>query len=80
MYAEDHARYATAQDAFIYVAINAYWEDMRFSLPTLPEDYSWKLAFETGGFSSDAGSELQCADPYGITLGSRTAAVLIGTA
>ena len=80
LYAEDRRRFGTARDAFIYVAVNAYWEEKYFTLPALPEGFGWKLAFDSRGFSSDAGDELPCADPSGIALGPRTAAVLIGTA
>ena len=79
MYAEGHNRYGTAQDTFIYVAVNAYWEDKVFTLPVLPEGYSWRQAFDSRDVSSDAGNEQPCADPS-ITLGPRTTAVLIGIA
>ena len=79
MYAEDHERYGTEQDAFIYVAVNAYWEEQRFMLPTLPEGFRWKLAFEAYGVSTDIGEERTHDDSSGITLGPRTTAVLIGT-
>ena len=79
MYAEDHERYGTEQDAFIYVAVNAYWEEQRFTLPTLPEGFRWKLAFEAYGVSTDIGEERTHDDSSGITLGPRTTAVLIGT-
>ena len=79
MYAEDHERYRTEQDAFIYVAVNAYWEEQRFMLPTLPEGFRWKLAFEAYGVSTDIGEARTHEDSSGITLGPRTTAVLIGT-
>ena len=80
MFAEDHERYGTERDAFIYVAVNACWEEKYFTLPALPEGYRWKLAFEAYGVSTDAGSEPVHSDPNGIMLGSRTTAILIGTA
>ena len=77
MFAEDHAKYGTARDAFIYVAVNAYWERQRFALPVLPEGCRWRLAFEACGVSTDVGCELPHDDPSGISLGPRTTAVLI---
>ena len=78
LYAEDHVRYGTERDAFIYVAVNAYWEAQRYTLPVLPEGCRWKLAFESGGFSADPGDEQPIKDQSGITLGPRSAAILVG--
>ena len=77
MYAEDHARFGTEKDCFIYVAVNAHWEEHRFGLPVIPEGYVWRLAFEAYGYSSDAGQEQRWEDFSGITLGPRTTAVLV---
>ena len=77
MYAEDHAKYGTEANAFIYVAVNAWWEEQRFALPKLPAGYRWRLAFEAYGLSSDVGREPLHDDPSGITLGPRTTAILI---
>ncbi|MBQ4310822.1 MAG: glycogen debranching protein GlgX [Oscillospiraceae bacterium] len=78
MYAEDHIRYSTERDCFIYIAVNAHWEEHRFGLPELPAGYVWKLAFEAYGFSSDTGYEKPLEDQTGITLGARSTAVLVG--
>lgn len=78
LYAEDHLEHSTEEDAFIYVAVNAHWEEHRFTLPVLPASFSWHLAFEAYGFSSDPGKESPCGDSSGIILGPRTAAVLVG--
>ena len=80
MYAEDRERYGTEQDTFIYVAVNAYWEEQRYTLPVLPRDCRWSLAFESGGFSADPGAELPLEDQSSLVLGPRSAAVLIGRA
>ena len=77
MYAEDHKKYGTARDAFIYVAVNAWEEEQRYALPTLPEGYRWRLAFEAYGVSADAGMEFPHGDAAGLALGPRTTAVLI---
>ena len=78
LYAEDHAGYGTDRDTLIYVAVNAYWEEQRFTLPVLPDGFRWRLAFDSGGFSADPGKELPLKDQSGITLGPRSTAVLIG--
>jgi len=78
LYAEDHLEHGTEEDAFIYVAVNAHWEEHRFTLPVLPASFGWHLAFEAYGFSSDPGKESPCGDSSGIILGPRTAAVLVG--
>ena len=78
LYAEDHNKYDTEQDAFIYVAVNAHWEEHRFSLPVLPEGFQWRLAFEAYGVWSEPGEEKILNDQTGINLGPRTTAVLIG--
>ena len=79
MYAEDHVRYGTDQDAFIWVAVNAYWEEQRYTLPVLPEGCRWGLAFESCGVSADPGDELPLEDQSGITLGPRSAVILVTT-
>ena len=75
-WAEDHERFATKEDCFLYVAVNAHWEEHRFTFPVVPEGYGWLLAFKSDGFSSDSGEEAPWAED-GITLGARTSAVLI---
>ncbi len=76
LWAEDHAKFGTAEDCFLYVAVNAHWEEHRFRLPAMPEGFGWRLAFEAYGVSTDPGEELPWEEP-GITLGPRTTAVLI---
>ena len=76
LWAEDHVRFGTEEDCFLYVAVNAHWEEHRFTLPVVPKDYSWSLAFEAYGVSADPGKEIPWKE-NGISLGSRTTAVLI---
>ena len=76
LYAEDHEKYRTEHDTFIYVAVNAHWEEHRFLLPDLPEGYEWGLAFEAYGVCSAPGREKLYNDRTGINLGPRTTAVL----
>lgn len=43
LWAEDHQKYKTEQDAFLYLAINAHWEDHVFKLPIIPAGLTWQL-------------------------------------
>ena len=78
MYAEDGKKCGTGKDVFIYVAVNAYWEEQTFELPILPERYRWYLAFEAYGFCADVGKEEKLTNQKTITLGQRTTAILLG--
>ena len=62
----------------IYVAVNAHWEEHRFTLPELPVGFQWRLAFEAYGLCSEPGAAKIHDDQAGINLGPRTTAVLIG--
>ena len=75
MYAEDHVKYGTAQDAFIYVAVNAYWEAQRYTLPTLPPGYRWQPAIALPESPKISPPE---NGPSVLPLGPRSTAVLIG--
>lgn len=77
LYAEDHLRYGKEQDSFLFIAVNAHWEEHRFGLPVIPEGYRWGLAFEAYGHSADPGEETDWDDFSGITIGPRSTAVLI---
>ncbi len=41
LWAEDHQKYGTPEDAFLYLAVNAHWEDHSFRLPVIPEGFEW---------------------------------------
>ena len=43
LWAEDHLKYGTKQDAFLYLAINAHWEDHAFRLPVIPAGFTWRM-------------------------------------
>ena len=72
MYAEDHVKYGTERNAFIFVAVNAYWEAQRYLLPELPAGYRWKPAFDGSGSLADDSGRLY--------LGPRASAVLAAEA
>ncbi len=43
LWAEDHKKYGTDHDAFLYLAVNAHWEDHTFRLPVVPQGFRWKM-------------------------------------
>ena len=56
LYAEDHEKFHTVQDAFLYFAMNTHWEDQLFTLPILPKEHPWKielLSSQDGGLTAD---------------------------
>ena len=75
-WAEDHVRFGTQEDCYLYVAVNAHWEEHRFTFPVVAKGFGWHLAFSSDGFSCDPGEEKPWQED-GITLGARTSAVLI---
>ncbi len=76
MYAEDHEKYKTKKDSFIYVAVNAHWEGHEFALPIIPEGFFWTLMFDTGRNCSDAGLKEKIEDQSKIYLGPRSVIIL----
>nr|MCR5109093.1 glycogen debranching protein GlgX [Lachnospiraceae bacterium] len=77
MYAEDHVKFKTEKDSYIYVAVNAHWEEHSFKLPIIPKDYFWHLAFDSNGFSADPGEEKKTEDQTYLVLGARSTVILI---
>ena len=78
LFAEDHQKYGTKEDCFLYVAVNAHWEEHTFTLPVLPEGMKWTLSCESYGASYAPGKEKGLSDQERLTLGERSTAVLIG--
>ena len=79
MYAEDHRKAGTDSDCFIYIAVNAHWEEHCMRLPIIPAGCFWKLAFDSAGFSAQPGEEKPYESFESVTLGPRSVKVLIGT-
>ncbi len=77
LYAEDHRRFGLGDDQFLYIAVNAHWEEHRFALPVIPEGFFWHLAFASGGLSTEPGSEIPWDDFSGMDLGPRSVSVLV---
>jgi len=42
LWAEDRKKFGTKKDTFIYLAINAHWEDHEYQLPILPAGFQWR--------------------------------------
>ena len=78
LFAEDHKKYGTKKDAFIYVLVNSHWEEHTFELPIIPEGHSWKKAFDSTGFSSESGKEKKLSDQSSINLAPRSTVILVG--
>lgn len=74
LYAEPKADYGTEEDAFIYCAVNAYWEEMPFELPALPEGFVWRAVEYTG----EAGAANRIAADGKVTLMPRSQMLLVG--
>ena len=92
LYAEDGAKYNTGRDAFLYIAVNAHWEEHSFELPIIPEGMSWKVVVRSDaaadgratadgaarGAATNGRAAAAEAVPGRLTLGPRSTAVLIG--
>ena len=53
LYAEDHIKYGTPSDTYIYVLINAHWEAHTFDLPIIPAGLQWHLVCRSEGSASE---------------------------
>ena len=60
LWAEDHLKYGTGQDAFLYLAVNAHWEDHAFRLPIIPAGFSWRKE----AASSESGRITETGEAY----------------
>ena len=76
LWAEDHVRYGKQDDCFLYVIVNAHWEEHQFELPVVPEQFVWHLAFSSDGISTDPDEEIPLTE-NSVKIGARTTAVLI---
>ena len=74
MYAEPAAEYGTSEDAFIYCAVNAYWENMAFELPAIPEGMKWEIVAYTGDDRAGGG----IPEGNSVNLIARSLMLLIG--
>ena len=77
MFAEDHNKYETDADSFIYVAVNAFWEEVTFELPVVPKGFRWFMVSEAYSFIVDPEKEKLIENQSYITLGPRSTAIII---
>ena len=78
MFAEDHKKYRTKSDCFIYVMVNAHWEEHCFTLPIIPKGYSWHMVSQSGVQSFAPGKEKKLDDVTELILGGRSTVILLG--
>lgn len=78
MYAEDHVKFGTDRDMFIYVAVNAHWEDHTFILPIIPASMKWHLVADSNGCVRECGKEAELEDQKQMNLGARSMVILTG--
>lgn len=75
LFAEPAAEFDVQEDSFIYCAVNTYWEEKEYTLPELPEGFSWEIYC----YSGDPEEKLSGSAVNGkVTLMSRSQMVLIG--
>ena len=72
----------TTPDDFIYVATNAWWEDVSLELPQLPEGKQWcvfvNTAMPTPNDIWEPGNEPVLDDQTNFFMGARSAIILVG--
>ncbi|MDX2272342.1 MAG: glycogen debranching protein GlgX [Cyanobacteriota bacterium] len=77
-----HAKEGSANDDFIYVALNVYWDALPFQLPRLPEGVQWHIVANTSvNYPDDiwgVGEEPPLSDQNTLLLGGRAVAILVG--
>ena len=78
LFAEDHKKYGTKSDCFIYVMVKAHWEEHRFTLPIIPDGYSWYMVSQSGAHSFTPGKEKKMDGATELELGGRSTVILIG--
>ncbi len=77
MYAEDHIKYGTKKDAFIYVAVNAHWETHHMELPTIPEKMKWHVIADSYDARSYAPGKESPVDKSYIEIRPRSTMIML---
>jgi len=76
-----HAKGGTADDDYVYVAMNMHWESHWFELPYFPESKQWRVAINTGVDSNQdswkPGSEPILENQSGLLVRDRSVVVLV---
>ncbi|MEO0969165.1 MAG: glycogen debranching protein GlgX [Cyanobacteria bacterium J06639_18] len=77
-----HAKQGTAEDSYIYVAMNMHWEANWFGLPGLHPGMKWRVFANTGATSPhdiwEPGTEPVLENQSGLLLGDRSLVILVG--
>ncbi|MBW4481320.1 MAG: glycogen debranching protein GlgX [Tildeniella torsiva UHER 1998/13D] len=75
-----HAKSGTAEDDYLYVAINMHWQTQWFELPGLPTGMQWHSAINTGADLDhfDLGKEPVLDPQQGLLVRDRSVVVLVG--
>jgi glycogen operon protein len=77
-----HARQASIEDDYIYVAMNMYWEALNFEIPEPPTGKKWYVAANTGmNYPEDiheTDEEPELENREQTIIGARSILVLIG--
>jgi glycogen operon protein len=77
-----HAQQGTAEDNYIYVAMNMHWQAHWFEIPGLPAGMQWHLFANTGvpagEDSYQPGSEPLLENQRSILIGDRSVVILVG--
>lgn len=77
-----HAKAGTAEDNYVYVAMNMYWETLAFELPGLPENMQWHVSTNTDMPTPqdifEPGTEPILADQASYLVGGRSVVILVG--
>jgi glycogen operon protein len=78
MFVEDHVKYSTAADAFIYVALNAHWENHTMELPIIPADKKWHTVADSfNGKTYSPGREPLLKTTGCVDINPRSSLILI---
>ena len=77
LYTEGKEKYHTEETTFIYVMVNAHWEEHSFGLPVLPAGMHWYLASDSKGISNAPGEEKPLNTFESYTLTARSTAILL---
>jgi glycogen operon protein len=78
----NHAKGGLVADDHVYVAVNTYWDALRFELPRPPGQRRWHVFANTGMPHPqdifEPGREPRLDDEAAILLGPRSVAILVG--
>ena len=77
LYTEGKEKYRMEKTSFIYVVVNAHWEEHVFHLPVIPAGMQWYLACDSSGISAVPGEEIALNTFESYKLTARSTAVLL---